>query len=326
MSQCRDVSVIIAAFTEQRWDHMVRAIASARAQTLQPREVIVCIDHNDALLARMCEHTAGLTDVKVVENPWPRGVSGARNAGIAAARGAVCAFLDDDAEAAPDWLENLVASYVDPDVLGVGGGIEPAWHDVRPDWFPEEFDWVVGCSYKGLPAQQAAIRNLIGANMSFRRDVLVAVGGFRNDIGRVGEFPPVGCEDTALCIRARQQWPSGRFVYEPRARVRHSVPRSRACWSYFLLRCYGEGASKAHLARLFGFADSLSVERTYVTRTLPAGLARSLSDSLRLRRVTAVSRGAAIVAGLGSAAAGFIVAATGRPLPPVTPAALEVSS
>lgn len=326
MSQCRDVSVIIAAFTERRWDNLVRAIDSARAQTLQPREVIVCIDHNEALLKRICEHTAGLRGVRVIENPWHQGVSGARNAGIAAACGAVCAFLDDDAEADPDWLENLVSAYVDPDVLGVGGGIEPAWHGVRPDWFPEEFDWVVGCSYKGLPAQQASIRNLIGANMSFRRDVLAAVGGFRNDIGRVGEFPPVGCEDTALCIRARQQWPTGRFVYEPRARVRHSVPSSRARWSYFLLRCYGEGASKAHLARLFGVADSLSVERTYVTRTLPAGIARSLSDSLRLRQVTAVTRGAAIVVGLGSAAAGFVVAAARRPLPPVTSATLEVSS
>jgi len=325
MSQSRDVSVIIAAFTEQRWDHMVRAIESARAQTLRPREVVVCIDHNEALFTRMREHTAGLSGVRVIENPWPRGVSGARNAGIAAASGAVCAFLDDDAEAAPDWLENLVSSYVDSDVLGVGGGIEPAWHDVRPEWFPEEFDWVVGCSYKGLPTQQASIRNLIGANMSFRRDVLVTVGGFRNDIGRVGEFPPVGCEDTALCIRARQQWPSGRFVYQPCARVRHAVPRSRARWSYFLLRCYGEGASKAHLARLFGFAESLSVERTYVSRTLPAGVARSVTDSWRLRRVTAVSRGAAIVAGLGSAAAGFIVAAARRPLPSVSTPALEVS-
>jgi cellulose synthase/poly-beta-1,6-N-acetylglucosamine synthase-like glycosyltransferase len=325
MTHGRDVSVIIAAFTEQRWDNMVRAIESACAQTLQPREVIVCIDHNDALLARTREHVAGRDGVRVIDNPCPRGVSGARNAGIAVASGAVCAFLDDDAEAAPDWLEHLVSSYVDSDVLGVGGGIEAAWHDVRPDWFPEEFDWVVGCSYKGLPARQASIRNLIGANMSFRRDVLIAVGGFRSDIGRVGEFPPVGCEDTALCIRARQQWPTSRFVYEPRALVRHSVPRSRARWSYFLLRCYGEGASKAHLARLFGFADSLSVERTYVTRTLPAGLARSVSDTWRLRHVTAVSRGAAIVAGLGSAAAGFIVAATRRPVPPVTTAALEVS-
>src|SRR5579872_5444171 len=146
MTHRPDVSVIIAAFTEQRWDNMVRAIDSACAQTLKPREVIVCIDHNDALLARTREHAAGLDGVRVVENPWPRGVSGARNAGIAVASGRVCAFLDDDAEADPDWLEHLLSSYVDPAVLGVGGGIEPAWHDVRPDWFPEEFDWEVACS------------------------------------------------------------------------------------------------------------------------------------------------------------------------------------
>src|SRR5262245_60583491 len=126
MSYSRDVSVVIAAFTEQRWEHMVRAIDSALAQTLRPREVIVCIDHNDALLTRMRAHAAGLCGVRVIDNPWPRGVSGARNAGIAVACGTVCAFLDDDAEAAPDWLEHLVSSYLDSDVLGVGGGIEPA--------------------------------------------------------------------------------------------------------------------------------------------------------------------------------------------------------
>src|SRR5581483_12443163 len=101
---------------------------------------------------------------------------GARNTGVSVATGSVCAFLDDDAEAAPDWLAWLVKAYADKDVLGVGGAIEPAWQDRRPEWFPEEFDWVVGCSYRGMPVISADTRNLIGANMSFRRDVLVNVG------------------------------------------------------------------------------------------------------------------------------------------------------
>jgi cellulose synthase/poly-beta-1,6-N-acetylglucosamine synthase-like glycosyltransferase len=320
-----DVSVIIAAFTEQRWDNIVAAIDSVQRQTLPARELIVCVDHNPALLACVRQHTDGLRNVKVLDNTWPRGVSGARNTGIAAASGTFCAFLDDDAEAAPDWLASLVSAYVDPDVLGVGGAIEPHWHGGRPEWFPEEFDWVVGCSYRGLPLRSGVTRNLIGANMSFRRDVLTEVGGFRSDIGRVGEFPPVGCEDTALCIRARQEWPRGRFVYEPSARVRHSVPQSRAQWSYFLSRCYGEGASKAQLAWLFGFADSLSTERTYVAHTLPAGVAGAVLDALRRRQFGSLSRGAAIVAGLATAATGFAVTVTrGRP-PAIAPVAMEVS-
>src|SRR5216683_2008584 len=106
-----DVSVIIAAFSTQRWDNLLAAIDSARHQTLPAREVIVCIDHNRSLLSAVRDYAARLADVRVVDNTWPRGVSGARNTGIAAASGAICAFLDDDAEAAPDWLAGLVRGY-----------------------------------------------------------------------------------------------------------------------------------------------------------------------------------------------------------------------
>ena len=127
-----------------------------------------------------------LPDVIVTDNQQQQGLSGARNAGVAVAGGEVVAFLDDDATAAPDWLERLAAGYADPDVLGVGGAIEPVWSTSRPRCFPEEFDWVVGCTYRGLPQTPAPVRNLIGANMSFRRTVLNTIGGFRCDIGRIG--------------------------------------------------------------------------------------------------------------------------------------------
>ena len=326
MQVAPDVSVIIAAFTMQRWDNLLAAIDSVRCQTLAPRELIVCIDHNRLLLERIRQHVVGLADIQVVENRWPRGVSGARNTGVGESSGAVCAFLDDDAVAEPDWLATLVRAYAEPDTLGVGGGIEPLWQQGRPPWFPEEFDWVVGCSYRGLPTSVASTRNLIGANMSFRRHVLEELGGFRVDTGRVGEFPPVGCEDTEVCIRARHRWPRGRFMYDPQARVRHSVPRSRGSWSYFLSRCYSEGASKAHLARLFGLADSLSLERTYVIHTLPVGVGRGVLDSLRQRQIGGVSRGAAIAAGLVSAAMGFAVGATRNSPPPTIAMPVEVVS
>jgi GT2 family glycosyltransferase len=309
------ISVIIAAFADERWPSTVAAIQSARAQSKPPLEVIVCIDHNPRLLERACAYVADLPDVCVVDNTNARGVSGARNSGAARARGSVLVFLDDDAEAAPDWLTVMERDYADPDVLGVGGRIEPMWVETRPDWFPDEFLWVVGCSYRGLPSQLAQTRNLIGANMSFRRYVFEAVGGFREDIGRVGRYPPVGCEDTALCIRASELWPLGKFLYEPRARVRHRVPDNRGKWQYFLRRCYAEGSSKAHLAQLFGLTTSLALERKFVTRTVPTGLARAAADMVLHGEAAALARGAAMLLGLLSAGAGFAVtAASRRPL------------
>ena len=56
----------------------------------------------------------------------------------------------------------------------------------RPGWFPDEFDWVVGCTYQGTRTTPGPVRNMLGANMSFRTAELRQIGGFREGIGRVG--------------------------------------------------------------------------------------------------------------------------------------------
>lgn len=298
-----DVSVVICAYSEDRWRDLIAAVDSVRVQTIPAREIILVIDHNTRLLERARTQIPG---VVLVENREERGLSGARNSGAAAANSTVIAFLDDDALAAPDWLSRLTEHYKDQQVLGVGGAIAPLWAGGRPDWFPDEFDWVVGCSYRGMPRVTAPVRNLIGANMSFRREVMEVTGGFRSGIGRVGEHP-VGCEETELCIRARRSWPERVFLYEPRAQVHHRVPASRARWSYFRRRCYAEGLSKALVSRLVGNADGLASERTYTFRTLPQGVARSTAEALLGRHPARLARSGSIVAGLAITTAGYLV-------------------
>jgi GT2 family glycosyltransferase len=300
------VSVVICSYALERWEDLAAAARSVAQQTVQAAELIVCVDHNDELLDRV---RADLPGAIAVANAETRGLSGARNTGVASSTGEVIAFLDDDARAAPDWLERLLAAYADDDVLGVGGAIEPDWAAGRPAGFPQEFGWVVGCSYAGLPEEPSPVRNLIGANMSIRRSVFEVVGGFSSGIGRVGTLP-LGCEETELCIRARQRIPGGHFIFEPRARVTHAVPASRATWSYFRSRCYAEGVSKAQVAAIAGSRDGLSSERSYVLRALPRGFARGLRDAVRGDASGAV-RSAGIVSGLVLTTAGY-VAGTAR--------------
>src|SRR5205085_69247 len=83
----------------------------------------------------------------------------------------------------------LLPAYANLEVIGVGGTVEPLWLHGRPPWFPPEFDWVVGCTYCGMPEVAGPVRNLIGCNMSFRREVFEGVGGFRSGIGRIGTYP-----------------------------------------------------------------------------------------------------------------------------------------
>src|SRR4051812_12229234 len=179
-------SVVICAYADERWPELADAVASVRAQSLPALETIVVIDHNPALLALASRE---LPDALVIENDQARGLSGARNSGVRVARGDVIAFLDDDATAAPDWLEWLGGPYGDEHVLGVGGAIEPRWTGGRPAGFPPEFQWVVGCTYEGMPERRSAVRNLIGANMSLRRALFDLAGGFRPGVGRVGRLP-----------------------------------------------------------------------------------------------------------------------------------------
>jgi len=290
-----NVSVVICAYSDDRWLDLLAAVESVQGQTQRAREIIVVVDHNRVLLERA---RANLPDVLVIENREQPGLGGARNSGIAVGQGDIIAFLDDDAIASPDWIEKLAAEYGDPAVVGVGGSIEPLWQSGRPAWFPEEFYWVVGCTYRGLPQSAGPVRNLIGCNMSFRRELFEQLGTFR--LG-------YGCDETELSIRVRQRLPHTVLLYQPLAKVAHRVAGSRATWSYFRTRCYFEGGSKAVVAWLSGPKDGLASERSYTLRVLPKGIARNLTDALLHGDRSGVGRAGAIMAGLFITTAGYIV-------------------
>jgi GT2 family glycosyltransferase len=268
-----EVSVVVAAHSLDRWDDIVAGLDALAHQTAPPLEVILVVDHNEQLLARARAAFAG---VRVLENPRTRGASGARNTGVAAARGAVVAFVDDDARPEPDWLARLLAAYDDPAVLAVGGVARPVWPVRRPAHLPPELDWLVGCTYLGQPTVRTDVRNLWGCNMSVRAEVFDRIGGFDEEVGRVGLIP-LGAEETELCIRIGQRIPGARVVYEPAAVVHHRVTPARCRWSYLVSRSHAEGISKAAMSRVVGTGDGLSDERRYTTRVLPRGVLRELA-------------------------------------------------
>jgi glucosyl-dolichyl phosphate glucuronosyltransferase len=299
-------SVVICAYTTDRWPVLMESVASARAQTHQPAEVILVIDHNEEL-SRLA--SAQLHGVKVVSNERHPGIAGARNAGCEVASGSVLAFLDDDAIAEPEWLERLIGHYASADVLGVGGLVLPDWRSGKPDWFPAEFNWVVGCSWTGLPDTLAEVRNPIGANFSVRREVHAAIDGFHHEMGHVAGTrgaPVTGTADeTEFCIRASKHHPGGRWLYAPDARVHHVVAQSRLSWAFFADRCRVEGDSKAMLTRIAGAERSLESERRYLRTVLPLAVVRELVAALR-GDGAALRRGSAILGGLALTATSYV--------------------
>ncbi len=299
------VSVVICAHTERRWNDTLAAVASVRSQSHAAKELIVVVDHNRSLYQRL---KSALPDATVVENREQQGLSGGKNTGIAVASGQVVAFLDDDAVADADWLKFMAESYEEPGVAGVGGLTLPKWDTQRPAWFPAEFDWVVGCTYVGMPTHRAPMRNLLGGNASFRREIFEKVGGFTSGIGRAQGKRPLGCEETEFCIRLNQQLPGAVLLFDNRAMIWHRVAAERSRFAYYRRRCYAEGLSKVMVTRSVGASDGLSSERRYATRTLPRGIVRGLADALR-GDSAGLGRAGAIAAGLATVTAGYAVGA-----------------
>lgn len=303
----QDVSVVLCAFTEVRWDDLVAARESLRTQSVQPDEVIIVIDHNPRLLERA---RSQFTDAIVVANAEAKGLSGARNTGVAISRCGIVLFLDDDAVAEPQWVQYLLEPFAHKEVMGVGGLAIPRWDaGRRPQWFPEEFLWVVGCSYIGLPADGEAIRNPIGSSMGFRRANIIACGGFSSGLGRVGS-KPLGGEETELSMRMNRLATRHRFVLCRKAVVSHRVTLERHRVTYFMKRCYWEGVSKSTIVRMQSIPrgagkNSLDTEKSYVLSVLPAGVLGGLNLALRHRSLRPLGMSFAIMGGLAATCAGY---------------------
>jgi len=162
-----------------------------------------------------------------------------------------------------------------------------------------------------MPKVAAEVRNVIGANMSFRANVLERVGGFNTALGRQ-DAVPLGCEETELCIRAVIGAPGSRVVYEPAALVHHHVPAERGTLRYMLARSWGEGISKAQVSRVVGHKRALGPERRYVRQVLPRAVFAGIRGWLGGGDRAGLGRAAAIIAVLAATATGYV---RGRRLP-----------
>jgi glucosyl-dolichyl phosphate glucuronosyltransferase len=292
------VSVVICAYTEDRWPQLKKSVASVEAQTSQPMEIIVCIDHNEPLLLMSEEYFAGegktgTVPIMVVANKYSGRLGSARNTGMEFASGEVIAFLDDDAAADSSWLERLVAPYDDDHVGAVGGAPLPVFEASRPRWFPFEFDWVFGCAYRGLPLMRGPIEHLIGANMSARYSALQQIGGFHSD----------NHDDMDMCHRIAAM--RRRVIYEPQAIAYHSVPSSRTRWCYFWRRCYYGNQGKVGALANMQEAAHLRAELAFVSRTLTEGVRIEARNVIRGDLYGFVRIGA-MVAGIALASAGHL--------------------
>lgn len=310
MSFMLSADVVICTYTLARWPLFARAVASVLAQSVPPQRLIVVVDHNDELLAR-CRQEWGAgsagspVEIVIAASRFPGRQGSSRNTALLLARADIVSFLDDDAEAEPDWLERLLTVYAaQPGAVAVGGAARPNYGAARPSWFPPEFEWVFGCHYQSLPDRLAPVRHLIGTSMSVRRDDMLAVGGFHAD----------DYDDMDLSHRIAHEHGPDAVLYEPGAEVHHYVPPERMTWSYFWRRCFFVNRNKVGALADMGEGGNIGAELRFAVGVLralvPALLAAVSGRPQRLRQASVAVVGLA-VAGCGYVA-GRVQFARGR--------------
>ena len=172
------VSVVVCAYSMNRYGDVCDAVRSILDQTYDNIEIIIVVDGNLSLFEQLQSKFSDQEVVTVRCNEENMGLSYSRTQGVELASGSVVAFLDDDAIAHPDWIEQLVRGYKETDAIAVGGRMIAKWIAGRPPYLPEEFNWLIGVNYEHRLDNWTEVRNTLGSNMSFRREVFEETGGF----------------------------------------------------------------------------------------------------------------------------------------------------
>jgi glycosyltransferase involved in cell wall biosynthesis len=239
------VSVCIAA---TRAGAVGDATASILAQTHTERELIVVAQGSHAEEVEQAVRQASAGDAVRVVRDSGRGLSRARNVAIAEAQGEIVAFTDDDCEAEPRWLEELVTRFTAEPAVGLIGGmlVRPPRAQRGfgrcPSVYPKDIIHRSTGAERTLPGVEIA-----GANFAFRRSTIDTVGPFDEELGVGAHF---ACsEDYDYVWRVIQH---GIDVWTtPAAVVRHTHGwryGRRACFQHQHDYARGAGALSGKMA------------------------------------------------------------------------------
>ncbi|MDX6702483.1 MAG: hypothetical protein QOF26_2709 [Baekduia sp.] len=221
-------SVSVVLCTRDRAASLRAALTSILA-TGYPHLELVVVD-NAPRTSDTADVVAGLGDprVRYVLEPRP-GLSRARNAGVAAARGALVAFTDDDVVVDRRWLDGIGRGFARAPHVGVVTGMVPAAELDTPaqQYFEAKVQWTASCAPKlfdlgehrhdhPLYPYSAGVFGT-GANFAVSRGALQAIGPFDEALG--AGSPSQGGEDLDYFLRAvLGGWA---IAYEPAALVWH---------------------------------------------------------------------------------------------------------
>lgn len=204
---------------------------------------LIVVDNNStdgtAEAVRDYTRTAGFCVRYIFEGR--QGRSAALNAGIAAAKGEIVAFTDDDVIVHPEWLLQLKRAFDEFDCVGAGGRVIPVWQCAQPDWLEMEDQQAIVHYELGDIPKEIKDHHPLGANSAFRKDTFARYGLFRLDLGVSGQSRGITCDDTEFASRLFRA--GEKVMYVPGAIVYHPVDPDRCTKAYFRKWYYNDGRS-----------------------------------------------------------------------------------
>ena len=255
------VSIVFSAYKTERYPYILKAIDTISKQTYKNFETIIVIDGNEELYSILSKlNSQNDIKLKILNNEKRGGPSVARNMGILESKGDIIVITDDDVFVSPNWLEKIVKNFEYDDILMVGGKILPDYED-GAHTLPEEVLWIVGCTYKGHPIEKQKVRNVISANMAFRKKLFDTISF---EPSYEGDWR---MSDTLIGIKTNEYRP-GSVLYDPEPVVYHNVPKERTTLYYFAKRSYTEGFLKAFLRTKSADQNMYNYESNYLTTIL----------------------------------------------------------
>jgi glycosyltransferase involved in cell wall biosynthesis len=271
------VSVVVCTYSMDRYGPFSECVESVLAQTHDDLEVVLVVDGNDEVFERVREEFGGHEGVVLHCNDENQGISYSRTKGAELASGEVVAFIDDDATAEEDWVAKLLEVYEETDAIAVGGDVLPDWQTEKPDFFPAEFYWLVGCVEPGFAEDGEEVRNTYGSNISYRRDEFLEVGGYDPNTGRKGD-KHLQAHEAPVGIRLREEHGRG-MVFTRDARVHHKLFDYRGEFGWLVFRSFWQGYSKRVMDLLY--PDAEDNKSSYLNQLLTRFVPKRVKNFVR---------------------------------------------
>jgi len=224
------ISVVVCTYNREKF--IGRALETLTGQTLSPGKYeILIIDNsstdNTAFICRDFITSHPLFNIKYLFEA-NKGLSFARNRGIMEASSPIITYVDDDTEASPAFLENILNFFEShPGTVGIGGKVIPIYPDTgEPEWMNKYLHGFIGLvDYGEGPAlYKPPMKYPAGCNMTYTKEILQKAGGFNNQL-------TFRSDDKHIFYQVKKH--SSSIYYLPGAMVHHNIDRQRVSFDNF---------------------------------------------------------------------------------------------